>query len=271
MSKIIENFRLEEHQREILKMRTVALGITKSQYLRSLIDKDNLGNFRKPANDRYEEWKAIRNEIMLNDTKKALLVALKKEFEGIENHKGKKTTTFGGICKKYGLDRRIATSDLKDLIRLNIFTSNKTRNYAWTLEGIMMIPEYAFALSSDKFLFSGDMAYLLNLILGKYDEVLKYFVKEIGTNEEESNFVFELVLAEHVRFITWLRDISYSYSGMVDPANIEYYRKQMIHFLFNYLMMVRENQIVVDYSTDMQDRLIGLFVNYLSKPKDVQG
>lgn len=270
MSKIIENFRLEEHQREILKMRTAALGITKSQYLRSLIDKDNLGNFRKPANNLYEEWKVIRSEIMLSDTKKALLAALKKEFEDIDDHKGKKVTTFDGICRKYGLDRRNATSDLKDLMRLNIFTSDKARNYAWTLEGIMIIPEYALALSNGKFLFSGDMAYLLNLILGEYNKVLEYFAKKIGTTEEESNFTFEIVLAEHIRFITWLRDVSYSYSGIADPEDILYYRKQMIHFLFNYLMMIKENQTVMDIPTNLRNKLIVLLANYLSKSEDMQ-
>lgn len=131
-------------------------------------------------------------------------------------------------------------------MRLNIFTNNdKATNYAWTLEGIIIIPEYALALSNGKFLFSGDMAYLLNLILGEYNEVLEYFAKEIGTTEEESNFAFELVLAEHVRFITWLRDVSYSYSGIVDPDDILYYRKQMVRFLFNYLMMIKENQTVL--------------------------
>ena len=267
MSNLIENFRLDEHRREILNMRIASLGIKKSQYFRSLIDKDNLGIFRKPADDIYEEWKFIRSEILLSDTKKALLQALKKEFEDLHDNKGKKVKTVGGICKKYGFDKRVVISDLDDLIRFNIFTkSDKESKYVWTLEGIIIIPEYALALSKEKFLFSGDMTYFLNMILGEYNEVLGYFMKELGLTKEESNDAFKIVLGEHVRFITWLRDISFSFSGITDPDKNQYYCRQMMHFLFNYLLMNDENpQIHVEHGTERCGKLITLLANYFSK------
>jgi len=270
MSNLIENFRLDEHRREILKMRITSLGIKKSQYFRTLIDRDNVGRFRKPTNDAYEEWKAIRAEILLSDTKKALLEALKKEFESGEKT-GRKVKTLLGVCKKYGLDKRIAINDLNDLIEYDIFIKKKTESkYNWTLQGIIIIPEYAFSLSNEKFLFFGDMASLLAAMLGEYDDVLRYF-RKMGLTKEDSKAAFNIVLEVHVKFITWIREVSFSSLGIVDPDHTQFYRKQMLHFLFNYLLMSNENQQTSpEFDKDLCVKLIKVLANYFSKTVNIE-
>ena len=117
MSKLPVNVRLDEHEREILKLRSAALELNVSEYLRTLVRKDNVGRFNKQKDNQYDEWKEIRSTVLLNDNMIALLQAFKTEYEDIDSTKKETVKDLSNLCKKYGLLYFVAKTDFKYLLK----------------------------------------------------------------------------------------------------------------------------------------------------------
>lgn len=245
MSKLTESFRLDDHHREILKMRSAATGMNQSEYIRWIIEQDNLGRFQKPPASDYDEWATIRSSIKLNDSVSSLLEAMKKEYDELEKNSGKKAKNLKTICEKYGLDYRIAKDDVKWLVKNDIFTKNSDadKKIYWTIQGVIVIPEYAPALSKKTDFVEGDRADVLCKFLGEYDEVIKFLNNALEITVKEAKSLFCFLLGHHIAFINFLREIAFACDGLANPEDKKYFRSQMLHFLHWFLLKNEDSPI----------------------------
>jgi len=252
MTKLIGNFRLDEHHREILKMRAASSGMNQSQYIRSIIERDNQGRFRKPSSDDYQEWKSIRSSITLSDSIVSLVVAMKKEFDETEKHRGKKVKNLKELCEKYGLDIHVAKDDLIWLVKNDIFTKDSVngKKINWTIQGVMLIPEYAPAISRESCLVEGSISEVLFKFWGDYNEVIKFLNKNLQITVKEAKTLFCFLLGQHQEFLKFLREIAFDSDGLVSPDNRKYHRTQMLHFLY-WLLLTNEKSPI--FSNDMKE------------------
>lgn len=252
MSKLIGNFRLDEHHRQILKMRAAASGMNQSEYIRSIIERDNQGRFRKPSSDDYREWESIRSSITLSDSIVSLLEAMKKEYDETEKCRGKKAKNLKELCEKYGLDIRVAKEDVKWLVKNDIFTKDSTdsKKINWTIQGVMVIPEYAPAISRESGLVEGSITDVLCRFWGDYDEVISFLNKNLQITVKEAKTLFCFLLGRHQEFLKFLREIAFDSDGLISPDNRKYHRIQMLHFLY-WILLTNEKSPI--FSNDMEE------------------
>src|SRR5712692_3628122 len=118
MAKIAESIRIDPSQRDILALRKAELGIGTSEYIRLLIEKDNIGRYRSPNPDKLCGLKEDRAVVILNDSQIALLEAIRKEYE--DNQIIPKAKDLSALCQKYGLDKKTAKADLDILVKRRI-------------------------------------------------------------------------------------------------------------------------------------------------------
>ena len=262
MAKHLKSIRLEPYQNEILRMKTSELGIGEGRYIGFLIEKDNTGRYKKPSADLYTQLLETRSMVKLSDTQVALLEALKKEYEK-KNESNKKTAkNLNKFCDKYGLDEKVAKADLEKLVKLDILARVKAgeTNYVWTFEGIITLPELAFKIPNNCPFVSGDIAYLLKTIFGNYLESVRFIHDSLKFSWTKAKKVFKIILGEHILFLNWIRDHAFDMTGIANPDDVIYFRKQMMIFLMSYCLILRDHDFV-----DADKEFRG-FCNDLVKP-----
>lgn len=267
MSKIPVNVRLDEHEREILRLRSSALGLNVSDYLRTLVRQDNVGRFNKSKDNQYDEWREIRSTVLLNENLVALLKALKTEYEYLDSSKHDPVKDMPSLCKKYGLIPSIIKTDFDYLLNNYIIIKvENSPNYSWTIQGIIIFPEHAFAISNSKYHVSGDVCVVLEEMLGDWNEIIKYLQEELELSSDDATDLFGNICGNYVHFLTWVRETAFSLNGIIDLNNVEYYRKQMLHFLCYYLLS--ESISGKEYTDEQKSRYtmyISKLSNYLPK------
>lgn len=269
MPKYGTSIRFDPSQNEMLKIRAAELNVKVSEYVRQLVERDNVGRYKKPSLDQYSLWKENRAIVTLSDTQVALLEAIKKEYDKAEinQHTPKSLTKF---CDKYGFDKKLAKTDLENLVKrglLNNGTPEDNSDYVWTREGIIILPEYVFKASRVCQILSGNISSLLHVMLGDYWESVQYIQDSLKVSRKKAHEAFRLVLGEHVLFLNWLRDHAYDMTGIPHPDNVIYHRKQMMHFLMSYCLMVKDPDFL-DVDDDFRDLcrdLTKMIANYLKR------
>lgn len=262
MTKLVESIRLDEWQREILRMKTTALGITTSEYIRSLIEKDNIGRFVKVDGVSLASWRAVRSSVVVSDSQVALLEAFKKEFENVPGTDFRRVETLQGLIRKYGLDASRVADDLNVLVKNGILmrgSKEEGYEYLWTQQGILMLPEFAPAVLVNNQLIHGDLSSLFIIVFGHYDDMVDYVTNDLNISRAEGEKIFHLVLGLYVEFLTWLREFSFRITGIVSSEEIPYFRKQALNFLFSYLVTIRD-QNETSPDVDTKEFIDGLLV-----------
>ncbi|MGI0046554.1 MAG: hypothetical protein ACREBB_05125 [Nitrosotalea sp.] len=268
MAKMLESIRIDPSQKDILALRKAESGMSVSEYIRFLIEKDNLGRYKTPKTDRLDRWIENRSVIMLSDTQIALLEAIKKEYS--DTQKIQKTQDLESLCKKYGLVTKIAKSDLDILVKrgvLNRCTQEASSEYMWTKEGIFILPEYVFKSPAACPIITGNIASLMETMFGSYWETVSFIRDSLKLSKKRANKVFKIVLGEHVQFFKWLREYAFDMTGLPEPNDVIYYRKQMMNFLMSFCLMVVEPDFIetdVEYRSlciDLTRRLSNHFKN----------
>jgi hypothetical protein len=252
-------------------MKTAESGMNSSEYIRFLIEKDNDGRYKRQSSDELTSWQESRAAITISDTQIALLEAIKKEYENkkIVN----KSENFKKFCEKYSFNEKIANADLKILVKKYILTENQEKNvvYGWTNEGIFILPEYAFSSPNDCPFMKGDVAGIMQEMFGDYWETVQFIQDSLKISKKKSNDVFKIILGEHILFIKFLRDHLFDMTGIAEPNDVIYYRKQMMVFLMTYCLNVRDPDLI-DTSNEFRklcDDLVNKLANYFKNQKEV--
>ena len=271
MVKLVESVRLEDNHRIILKMKTAESGMNSSEYIRFLIEKDNNGRYKKQSSDELIVWQENRAIVTISDTQVALLEAIKKEYgnKKIVN----KSTNFKKFCEKYGFNEKIAMADLKFLVRKHILGKNQEKkdSYEWTNEGIFILPEYAFTAPNNCPFMKGNIADIMHKMFGSYWETVQYIQDSLKMSKKKSIEVFKIVLWEHVLFIKFLRVHSFDMTGIAEPNDVVYYRKQMMVFLMTYCLNIRDPDLIDtnDEFRKLCNNLVNKLANYFKNQKEI--
>lgn len=246
MAKQVESIRLDPSQKELLRIRSAELGMGMGEYIGLLLERDNLGRYRKPSADMWTRWQENRAAITLSDTQIALLLAIKKEYEKESNEQAPKNLK--EFCYKHGFDIKIAKADLENLVKKKILNRGDEKDgasYVWTVEGIIILPEYAFKVQKRSCpILTGDILYLLKNMFGSYEETVRYIQDSLKISRKKARDTFKIILGEHSLFIRWLRDYAFDMTGIPDPDDYVYYRKQMMNFLMSYCLMIRDPDFI---------------------------
>lgn len=270
MAKLVESIRLDEWQRQVLKMRARALGVTQSEYIRSLIEKDNIGRFVKVEGVSLESWRAARSSAMVSDSQIALLESFRKEFENVPENEFRRVETMQELVRKYGLDAGRVKDDLSVLVKNGILIESSEDDgsaYIWTHQGIFMLPEFTPALTVNNKLIQGDVASVFSRIFGDYDDIVDYFTKSLEVSKEEGEAILHVVLGGYIFFFGWLREFSFVVSGLAQLEEAQYFREQALNFLHSYLLTIRDQSeppIDNDTRTFINDLLIRLSKHFSS-------
>lgn len=254
MVKLVESIRLDEWQREILKMKAKALGVTPSEYIRSLIEKDNMGRFVKVEEGvTLSSWRSARSSVVVSESQVALLEAFKKEFEKVPGTEFKRVETLQELVRKYGLDSNRVIDDLNVLVKNGILirgSKEKGYEYMWTKQGILMLPEFASAASVENTLIHGDVTTIFTIMFGDYDEMVDYVTSSLEVSKEEGDAILHLVLGGYALFLSWLREFSFRITGIASSEETSYFRRQALNFLFSYMLTIRnQNETLFDQNT----------------------
>lgn len=245
MAKTLESIRIDPLQRDILALRKAELGIGTSEYIRFLIEKDNLGRYKIPKTDRLDKWNEDRSIVLLSDTQIALLETIKKEYENTQ--KIQKARDLISLCQKYGLDVKIAKSDLNNLVKRGVLlkcSKDTPSDYEWTKVGIFILPEYAFKSPTPCPILNGSIATVMEAMFKDYWETVSFIQNSLKLSKNKANMAFKVVLGEHILFFKWLREYGFDLTGIPAPNDAIYYRKQMMSFLLSFCLMIIEPDFV---------------------------
>jgi predicted transcriptional regulator len=270
MAKTLESIRIDPSQKDILALRKAESGMGTSEYIRFLIEKDNLGRYKIPKTERLDRWNENRSVIMLSDSQITLLDAIKKEYTSKQSTQ--KPKDLATLCQKYNLDKKICKSDLNILVKrgiLNKCSKDASSEYMWTNEGIFILPEYAFKSPIACLILDGNIASLMETMFNSYWETVSFIQDSLKLSKKKANDVFKIVLGEHVLFFKWLREHAFDMTGIPNPTDVIYYRKQMMNFFMSYCLMVVEPDFVEtdsehrSFCIDLTRRLSNYFKNII--------
>lgn len=262
MAKTLESIRIDPLQKDILALRKAESGMGVSEYIRLLIEKDNFGRYKIPKTDLLDRWNENRSIVLLSDTQLALLETIKKEYD---NTQKTQTKDLASLCQKYGLDLKIAKSDLGNLVKRGILLRHtQEESYEWTKAGIFILPEYAFKSPTSCPILTGDIATVMESMFKDYWETVSFIQNSLKLSKKKANEVFRMILSEHVQFFKWLREYAFDMTGIPIPNDTIYYRKQMMNFLLSFCLMIIEPDFIdtdTEYRSSCNDLAIRL-LNY---------
>lgn len=242
MSKKGTSFKLDPRHIEILDTNAKQLEISKSEYLRNLIDAVQKTSLNSKTEDLAIETKNARVHFF-NETTLTVANALTREFDLIKNKK-KPLRSIPRFAAKYDLNLTLVKGVLNQLVKNNILVieseSQKT-SYRWTYMGVAALPEYAPIDTDNKSLIRGSTLGALSGMLGDYDDVVDHLSTVLNIEKEKADLLVRFFLQNYVSYFSWLREVIYPITGVNEKLDHGYYRTQMIDFL---LTLISNNDYI---------------------------
>lgn len=229
MAKLRQSFTVDELHRDILRMKPAALGVSKSEYIRTLIERDAYPEWGTGGPNEAQRWKSLRHSIMANPRLERLLKALYQEFDSKQNSKPV-CASRRAFAEKYGLSQSEVTQGLSELVRAGVFESSKGA-FVWTYQGILMLPELASTECRDGGFLSGGVAPVIRRLLGEYEELVRFFSTVFNVDLEASDQIVQITLAFARDFFVWLVEIVFPMDGIPEMNATTLWRESYLTFV----------------------------------------
>lgn len=229
MAKLRESFTADQVHRDILRMRHAALGISKSAYIRTLIERDAYPEWGTGGPSDAQRWKSTRHSIMANPRLTGLLEALRKEFDSKENTRPV-CANIKTFADRYGFGQSEVNEGLSRLVSAGVFKKSKG-SFVWTYQGVLMVPELAPSDCREGSFLTGGVGAAIGHLLGDYEELVRFFSGVFNVDQQASDQIAQLILIFARDFFVWLVEIVFPMDGIPEMKDTGLWRESYLTFV----------------------------------------
>lgn len=226
MSKLRQTFTLEEHHRDIIRTQAMARGMSRSAFIRYLVEQAQIRLPQSTGNISLEEWQSIRGEFISSPDAIKILQTIKTESDS-----GRVIKNIKELAKSTGLDYNTVREVLCRMLTGDILSKVGRGKYMWTYQGVFCLPEYSQMWSKSNSVVTGGSVGVLTRFFIDYDETVNFLRLDLKINKKIAEDALAILFSFATEFISWLREYVFVIHGIHQLDDVPYYRRQLINFL----------------------------------------
>ncbi len=242
MVKQRQSFTIDIAQLDIMRERYKTLGMTKSEYIRTMIERDLLLEWQAGGPEDAARWKKTRQTILSTPSLVAVLRTMKREFDSKETDT-QPSSGLKDFSAKYGLSPNEVLEAMRRLTRAEVFIKEEDGNYSWTHKGVLLLPEFAPLVDKGGGFIVGSVAGALSTFVGDYDEFVAFVSKGLKVTAGLGDQAVRFLLNFAVEYLIWLMDFVFPLTGIPEMNDVNSWREHSLSFLLGVSVLFLDHSL----------------------------